>query len=352
MVRQALHVLRTPSTVTAVRRTIAALAVAAVVAVATPACGDSGDRLTVYSGRTEDLIAPLLERFAEETGLGIDVRYGQSADLALLIAEEGDRSPADVFLSQSPGPIGYLEQEGLLDELPAGALELVDPRYRSDDGRWVGVSGRQRVLVYNRDIVDPADLPASVLDLTDAAYAGQVAVAPSNGSFQDFVSAMREHLGDDATLDWLTGMADNDSPVYANNTAIVEAVGRGEVAMGLVNHYYNVRARAEDPDLPSENHVFPGGDVGALVIVTGIGVLGSADQPDEAVELVEYLLSEEAQEYFTEETMEYPVVDGVEPAGDLPRIDELDAPEEDLNELGADLVRTQELIAQSGIEQG
>lgn len=334
------------------RRWTAAVAAMAVLAVAAPACGGSGDRLTVYSGRTEDLIAPLLQRFADETGIGIDVRYGQSADLALLIDEEGDRSPADVFLSQSPGATGYLEEHGRLRELPAGVLELVDRRYRSDAGAWVGLSGRQRVLVYNTELVDEADLPSSVLELTGPEFSGRVAVAPSNGSFQDFVSVMREELGDEAALEWLRGMADNDSPVYANNVAIVEAVGRGEVPMGLVNHYYNLRAKEEDPGVPSENHVFPGGDVGALVIVTGVGVLDTSDQPDEATELVEFLLSEESQRYFAEETKEYPLVEGVDPVEGLPPIEEVEAPEENLNVLGGDLVGTQELIAQSGIEQG
>lgn len=326
--------------------------VASLVLLGATACGGSGDRLTIYSGRSEDLIAPLLERFADETGIGIDVRYGQSADLALLIDEEGDRSPADVFLSQSPGAIGYLQEQGRLRPLPGEVLDLVDPRYRSDDGGWVGLSGRQRVLVYNTDLVDEADLPDSVLDLTGSRYAGQVAVAPSNGSFQDFVSVLREELGDAAALEWLQGMAENESPVYANNNAIVEAVGRGEAPMGLVNHYYNLQAKEEDPGLPSENHVFPGGDLGSLVIVTGIGVLDTADQADDASRLVEFLLSEESQEYFTEETKEYPLVAGVPPADGLRPFDEVEAPEESLNVLGGDLVATQELIAQSGIEEG
>lgn len=326
--------------------------VASLVLLGATACGGSGDRLTIYSGRSEDLIAPLLERFADETGIGIDVRYGQSADLALLIDEEGDRSPADVFLSQSPGAIGYLQEQGRLRPLPGEVLDLVDPRYRSDDGGWVGLSGRQRVLVYNTDLVDEADLPDSVLDLTGSQYAGQVAVAPSNGSFQDFVSVLREELGDAAALEWLQGMAENESPVYANNNAIVEAVGRGEAPMGLVNHYYNLQAKEEDPGLPSENHVFPGGDLGSLVIVTGIGVLDTADQADDASRLVEFLLSEESQEYFTEETKEYPLVAGVPPADGLRPFDEVEAPEETLNVLGGDLVATQELIAQSGIEEG
>ncbi len=224
-------------------------------------CSDR-EALTIYSGRTESLVGPLLERFSDETGTAVDVRYGDTADLALLLAEEGDRTPADVFFSQSPGAAAYLDTEGLLGTLPQDVLDLVDARFHASDGHWVGVSGRQRVLVYNRDMVEQADLPDSVFDLTAPEYRGRVGLAPSNGSFQDFVTAMRTLEGEDRAAAWLRAMADNDSPTYANNNAIVEAVGRGEIPMGLVNHYYNERFLAEDPSLPSRNHTLSDGDIG------------------------------------------------------------------------------------------
>lgn len=315
-----------------------------------PACTTDGERLTIYSGRSEDIIEPLLVEFADETGIDIDVRYGDSADLALLINEEGDQSPADVFLSQSPGAVGFLDQQGALQPLDEAVLDLVDPENRASDGNWVGISGRVRVLVYNTDDVDPDDLPASVLDLTDPSYEGDVAVAPSNASFQDFVTAMRSELGDAEAEEWLTGMADNDSPVYANNTAIVEAVGRGEVPMGLVNHYYNVRAQAEDPSVPSENHTFPDGDIGSLLIVTAASVLETSDLPEEAEQLIEFLLSESSQEFYSEETFEYPLAAGVEPATSLAPLDTLSVDTIDFDELGGGLERTRELIEDSGLE--
>ena len=315
-----------------------------------PACTSDGERLTIYSGRSEDIIEPLLVEFADETGIDIDVRYGDSADLALLINEEGDQSPADVFLSQSPGAVGFLDQQGALAPLDESILDLVDAENRASDGNWVGISGRVRVLVYNTDDVDPADLPESVLELTDPAYEGDVAVAPSNASFQDFVTAMRSELGDAEAEEWLTGMADNDSPVYANNTAIVEAVGRGEVPMGLVNHYYNVRAQAEDPSVPSENYTFPDGDIGSLLIVTAASVLETSDLPEEAEQLIEFLLSEDSQEFYSEETFEYPLAAGVEPAASLAPLDTLSVDTIDFDELGGGLERTRELIEESGLE--
>ncbi|MGQ0805292.1 MAG: iron ABC transporter substrate-binding protein [Actinomycetota bacterium] len=337
------------------RRVLLSLLALALAAPALTSCsGGGGDRLTIYSGRQQELILPLLEDFSDETGIGIDVRYGDSADLALLIDEEGSRSPADVFLSQSPGAVGFLEGDGRLEKLPHGTLDEVDERFRSADGRWVGISGRVRVLVYNTETVDPADLPQSVFDLTDPQYQGDVGIAPTNASFQDFVTGMRELVGDDRTLEWLGGMEANGSPTYANNIAIVEAVGRGEIPFGLVNHYYNEEVKVEDPDAPSANYLFPEGDVGSLVLVTAAAVLDTAgDRRGDAEELVRFLLSRRGQEFYAEETLEYPLAAGVEPAvEDLPPLEEIEAPALDLSRLGRGLLRTKELIEQSGLEQG
>jgi len=331
------------------RRSSASLALLLALA-AVPACGSGPRELVVYSGRSQELIGPILERFNDESNVPIAVRYGGSAELALLLAEEGANSPADVFLSQSPGAVGFLLSQGALARLPDDVLELVDDRFRDPGGRWIGISGRQRTLVYNRELVDPADLPPSVFDVVGEPYAGQVAVAPTNASFQDFVTAMRQVAGDEATLEWLTGLADDGAPTYANNNAIVEAVSRGEVPMGLVNHYYNERFLAEDPDLPSRNYVFPDGDLGALLLESAAGVLATSDQPDDAAAFVRYLLSPQAQEFFALETYEYPLAAGVQPATDLPPLDSLDLPRVDVSALGEELGRTTELIRQSGLE--
>jgi iron(III) transport system substrate-binding protein len=323
----------------------------ALLAVLAAGCGgDDREALTVYSGRTENLVGPILEQFSDETGIAIDVRYGDSVDLALLLAEEGDRTPADVFLSQSPGTVGFLAQEDRLAAIPASVLELVPERFRSTTGRWVGVTARQRVLVYNEDAVDEAELPQSVFDLTGPAFRGRVGVAPENASFQDFVSAMRQLVGDDRTREWLGAIAANEPHVYANNNAIVEAVGRGEIDMGLVNHYYNYRFLEEDPGLPSRNYQFPGDDPGALLLESTATVLAGTDEPDEARRFLEFLLSPEAQRYFADETFEYPLVTGVAPAADLPPLDTLETPSVDIEELGAELRGTAEMIAESGLQ--
>ena len=308
------------------------------------------DPLTIYSGRNEDLIGPLVEMFEEATGIDADVRYGKSPDLALLIETEGDATPADVFISQSPGAMGYLATQDRLRGLPASVLDTVDDVYRAGDGTWVGFSGRQRVLVYNPNLVDAADLPDSVLDLTDPAYDGRVAVAPANSSFQDFITAMRFQSGDDATLAWLEGMAANNSPNYPKNSAIVDAVLRGEVDMGLVNHYYLLRFLAEDPDAPGINHNFAPDDIGSLLIVTTGAILETSDQSGAAQAFIEFMLTRQAQEFYASETREYPLAAGVEPPSELAPLDVADVMDTiDFDVLGGGLARTQELIDHSGI---
>ncbi len=329
------------------RNTLIALALA--LAALTGACSGSDDVLTVYSGRSENLIQPLLDDYTATTGVDVDVRFGDSADLALLIAEEGDRSPADVFISQSPGAIGFLAERGRLQAIDDAVLDLVPAEFHNADGLWVGLSGRVRVLVYNTDLVDAAELPDSVFDLTAAEFRSRVGLAPTNGSFQDFVTAMREINGDDTTLAWLEAMAANDAQTYANNTAIVQAVGRGEVPYGLVNHYYNLRALAEDAGAASANHFFPDGDIGALLIATAAGIVDTADDSGLAREFIEFLLSKPAQRFFADETFEYPLAAGVPPSGDLPPLSSLDVATYDFDRLGGGLERTTELIDASGL---
>ena len=308
-------------------------------------CSDDDETITVYSGRSQSLIGPLLERFAEDTGVDVQVRYGGSTDLALLLQEEGDRTPADVFISRSPGPIGFLAERGLLAELDDDVLGLAPS---SPSGYWVALTGRQRVLVYNKELFDPADLPTSIHELTDEKWLGRVAFAPTNGSFQDFFTLFRLSDGDDVALAWLKALHDGGAPVYPNNVSIVQAVARGEVELGLVNHYYNLRIQVEDPSTPSENHRFRDGDPGGVTIATAIGATASGDK-DVAQKLIRFLTSKVAQEYFGKANFEYPLATGVEleginaePPGPI-HLGEFDR-------LGTSLERTIELIREAGFE--
>jgi iron(III) transport system substrate-binding protein len=309
----------------------------------------SNGTVTIYSGRNEGLIGDLIGAFERATGIDAEVRYGDTAELAAQILEEGDNSPADVFFSQDAGALGALAAENRLTKLPDDLLNRVVARFRSPDGLWVGTSGRVRVLVYNTDLVPATDLPASVLDLVDPAWKGKVGWAPTNGSFQAFVTALRVLNGEDAARDWLEGMKANEPVTFESNGAITTAVGEGEIPTGLVNHYYLYEVQAETGETyPIANHFFAAGDVGSLVNVAGVGILGSADHPDRALAFADYLLKEEAQHYFADRTWEYPLIAGVEAEPDLVPLAEIQSPDIDLGDL-ADLQGTLALLTEVGI---
>lgn len=310
--------------------------------------GASGDPLVVYSGREQEYMEPVFQRFEKQSGIPLDVRYGDSIDLALLIGEEGDRTPAGAFISQSPGSAVYLANKNLLGVLPPATLNLVPARYRAKNGRWVGITGRQRVLIYNTEKVSEKDLPASVLDLVKPRFKGKVGIAPSNASFEDFVTAMAQIKGAAVTSAWLKGMAANDAKTYAKNSAIAEAVARGEIPMGLVNHYYVNAILQADPSAPVAAHRFAGTDPGSLFLVSTASVPTAASGDPRAVKLVNFLLSKEGQRLLVAGEGEYPVVEGVALADGTPSLATSDYPSYDLTEL-TDLKSTANLIRGSGL---
>lgn len=324
---------------------IAALAAGIIIA----ACGGSDDEtLTVYSGRSEELVAPVLERFTEETGIQVEVRYADTAELAATIVEEGDSSPADVFYSQDAGALGAVQKRDLLTELPAETLEKVPARFRSPSGNWVGITGRARIIAYNPESVAEAELPESVFELTEPAWRGRVGWAPENASFQAFVTALRLIEGEERAQQWLEDMVANDTVAFANNSDARDAVAAGEIDAALINHYYVAEARAEaGGDYPVEIHYVNGDDAGSLINVAGAGVLKSSDQQEEAIALIDFLLSKESQEYFAEETKEYPLINGVAADSTLVALEEIDSPDIDLGNID-DLETTLEMIQKSG----
>jgi iron(III) transport system substrate-binding protein len=309
---------------------------------------DAAQTLTVYSGRNEELVGPLITQFRDATGIDVEVRYGDTAELANLILTEGENSPADVFFAQDAGALGAVARDGLLTELPSELLDRVDSRFRSPAGEWVGVSGRARVVAYNTDNVDEADLPDSIFGFTDPEWSGRIGWAPTNGSFQAFVTALRVLEGDERTREWLEGIEANDPKVYEGNNPALDAVIAGEVDVAFVNHYYLMRRLDEDPNVSAANYYLTGGDPGALVNVAGAGILSTSDAADAGRQFVEFLLSDEAQEYFATETKEYPLVEGVEPDADLPPLSEIGTPDIDLSDL-ADLEGTLELLQEVGV---
>lgn len=314
-----------------------------------PATSDgSVESITVYSGREKDLVEPVFEKFTTATGIKVEARYGDSAELAAQILEEGDNSPADVFFAQDAGALGAVQEAGRLSALPGEMLTTVPERFRSSSGAWVGVSGRARTVVYNTESVNASDLPGSIMGFTDPKWKDKIGWAPANASFQAFVTALRITQGEDAARRWLTGVKSNGAQVYPKNSAIVEAVGKGEIQIGFVNHYYLLQLKREDPQIKAENHFFKDADPGALVNVAGAGVLKTSKRADAARRFVEYLIGQDAQRYFATETFEYPLAQGIDADERLPKLSTLEPPKVDLNAL-RDLAATLKLLKEAGL---
>ncbi|HEX5598871.1 MAG TPA: iron ABC transporter substrate-binding protein [Micromonosporaceae bacterium] len=309
-------------------------------------------KITLYSGRNEKLIKPLLEKFTKKTGITVKDRYGNTAQMAAQLLEEGDKSPADVFLAQDAGALGAVSKKGMFAPLSDTTVSKVPESYRAKNGDWVGVTARSRVLVYNPDLVSADQLPRSVFDLTRPEWKGKVGVAPTNASFQAFITAIKVQHGEAKAKEFLAGLKANDPQIRDGNGKILEDVDSGKIAVGLINHYYLGEValeRGTTPDqLKAKLHFFPDGDSGALVNVAGVGVLSKAAKDPDAQAFIDYLLSPEAQQYFAEQTFEYPVVAGVPAPAGVPPLSELAVPQIDLNDLDT-LDATITLIKESGL---
>ena len=303
--------------------------------------------LTIYSGREEKIMGSLIEKAKKDLAINIEVRYGDSTELALALIEEGKNSRADIFYAQDAGALGALAKENRTLTIPEQLLNKVDKQFRSPTGQWTGISGRVRVIDYNTKLVKPRELPTSVMQLTAPKWRNKVGWATTNGSFQSFVTAMRVLEGDRKTLEWLRGMKANGAKNYSSNSAIVEALGRGEVALGLVNNYYLYRFTKTNPGFPVAVH-HTRGDAGALINSAGLAVLNTTDQKSDAEKFVAYMLSPEVQKYFTQEFYEYPLVQGISASQEQVSLEQLNPPQIDLNKL-ADVKETLSLLQEADV---
>lgn len=335
------------------RRAPVAVAVAAAAVVAGGACGggsSDAQTLTLYSGRAEVQIQPVIDQFVEETGIKVNVRYGATPELAAQIVEEGSNSPADMFFAQDAGGLGAVDERGLFATLPADLLAKVEPRYHADDGNWIGVTGRARVIVANSRNVPDADVPTDVFAVTQPRWKGKVGIAPTNGSFESFLTAMRVQAGEERTRQFLRDLKANDVRTYNDNALILKAVNDGEIDLGLINHYYWYQLASEigEDKMVARNHFTVNGDPGALINVAGVGVLRTAEHQEAAARFVDFLLGETAQRFFAERNFEFPLASGVQPLPSLPKLADIQSPNIDLSDL-SDLDQTLTMLREAGL---
>ena len=302
--------------------------------------------LTVYSGRGEFLVGELVSYIDDlYDDLDLTVRYNNSTDHVNAIINEGEGSPADVFYSVNAGSLGALADEGRTQALPSEVTEKVREEFRTE--QWVGTSGRARTVPYNTEEFSEEDLPDDIMAYPEE-FEGDLGWAPSYGSAQAFITAMRLLEGEDATRDWLEAMVERGAVTYPDEFRTCQEIADGTIDAAFTNHYYIQRVLDGNPNA-SIATAFTEGDAGAVFNVAGAAVVDTASDADLASNFVRHLLSSEAQDYFARSTFEYPLIPEVEPIGDLPTIDELDVPDIDLTEL-SNLEPTVDLMREAGVD--
>jgi iron(III) transport system substrate-binding protein len=269
--------------------------------------------LVIYSGRSESLIAPVIEKFkARHAEVNVILKAGSNSELANALLEEKANPQADLFITTEVLTAQKLANEGVFQPYQSPNAADLPAEYRHPEGLWNGITLRARVIMYNTNLVSPEEAPKSMFDLTDPKWKGQIASAGSaNGSFQAQVAAMRQLAGDEATEQWLTGLLANEVTFFGGHTDVRNAVGAGEFKIGLVNHYYYHLQKAEGSPV---GVVYPDqgdGQMGVIVNATAAGIVQGAKHVAAAQAFVDYLLSAEGQQAFAELNYEYPLRPGV-----------------------------------------
>ncbi len=285
------------------------------------------ETITLYSGQHPKTTERVINAFTEATGIKVNIRKGNSIQLANQIIEEGSRSPADVFYSEESPPVAALSERNMLLELPRDILSNIREGYTAPDGTWTGVTARCRVTVYNKDMVEESELPESVLDMPTEKWKGRLAFVPTSGAFQQQIVAIKELKGRDVALQWLKDLK-KYGQIYNNNMAAMRAVESGEIATALVNNYYwYIVAREKGAEnMRSAIHYAKGKDPGALITVSAVGVLKTAKNPEIATSLVDYMVSTDGQKVLSGAVAEWPMNPSVTTQFDLVPFEELDPP--------------------------
>jgi iron(III) transport system substrate-binding protein len=290
-----------------------------------------------------------VDGFTRETGIKVELRSGKDFELANQIAQEGDASPADVFITENSPAMQVVSSRGLFAPVDPATLAQVPARYSPSTGDWVGVAARSTVLVYNPKLLAASALPPSIMDLAGPEWQEKIGIAPAGADFQAIVSAVVSIKGKAAAAEWLKGLKTN-ARVYQGNGAVMRAVNAGEIAAGVIYHYYWYKDRAESGanSANTELYFFPNQDPGAFVSVSGLGALKSSRHPEEAQMLLKYMTGKAGQQILADSNaLEYTLNPEVPANPRLKPFGELNPPEVDIATLnGPDVI---ELMQQAGL---
>lgn len=289
--------------------------------------------LTLYNGQHDATGKAVAAAFEKKTGIKVRIRKGGGGQLANQIAEEGARSPADVIYTEEAPPLVKLASLGLLAKVDPATLGKIDARLSDDQGYWLGITTRVRVLAYNPELVSEDELPATVLEVAEPQWAGKIAFVPSSGEFVGQTAAVIRLNGREAAEEWLTGLKAFGA-TYTNNVVAMKAVENGEVGAALINSYYWMALKREKGALKSKLHYFAEGDAGGLASVSGAAVVNSSRHPREAQQLLDYMISEEGQRVILSKSPEYPVNPQLTADPLLRPLDELKPPAISAAEIG------------------
>jgi iron(III) transport system substrate-binding protein len=324
------------------------LALAVATTLVTAGCGDDGPSIVVYNAQHEELLTELAADFTEETGIEVKLRNGKDLEMSAQLVAEGSASPADVFLTENSPAMAQVERAGLFQELSPELTSSIPEQYRPGSAMWTGFVARSTVLVYNTDLVDPAELPDSIMDLADPEWAGRISFSPTGADFQAIVAGVLDLEGEEATRAWLAGIKANGT-VYDGNNVVLQSVDSGQSEVGIIYHYYWYRDQAENGDVSdnSELYFFGNGDPGAFVSVSGAGILASSKHQADAEKFISYLTSEAGQQGLADSyALEYPLNPAVELEPPVKPFSDLQPPAVNVSDLdGATVV---DLMTEAG----
>ncbi|RMH79295.1 MAG: extracellular solute-binding protein [Acidobacteria bacterium] len=304
--------------------------------------------VVIYSGRSERLVKPVLDEFSKRTGIRYVLHSAGTVELYNKLLAEGDRSPADLFLTVDGGTLERARIAGLLQPIRSELVtQKVPSQMRAPDNSWVGVSLRFRVIAYNPKKVKPQEV-RDFESLMNLKWKGRLGIRTGSNVYpQSHTAMMIAEKGEAYTERFLRAIVANaGDKIYPSDARIVEAIARGEIDVGIVNHYYVHLHLKKNPN-DKENLAFVAPS-GTAYNVSGVGLLKTSRNREAAIKLIEFLVSDEGQRLFAEENMEYPVNPKVPVPKDMIPRDKLKLSKVSIHTMGLYMITAMDLIDKVG----